>query len=325
MIITRTPLRISFVGGGSDLEAYYVDHPGAVLSCTINKYVYVSVNEKFDGKIRVSYSRTENVNEVHELEHDIVRAALQYFDIGGGIEITSVSDIPGEGTGMGSSSAFTVGLVNALAAFKGQYLEAEELAQIACEIEIKQCGHIVGKQDQYASAYGGMNIFEFTRDGVKRHNIGLHVMTQSYLAEGFMLLYTGLTRRASTILADQHCRTADGSNTEILGQMVQQVYEMKGTFLGAGNEEDVARVLNRAWELKKQLTPDISTPEIDQLFQAARSQGASGGKLLGAGGGGFMLIWAHPKKHSDIAYHTGLRLFPFEFEFNGSEIVYQEN
>lgn len=324
MIVTRTPLRVSFVGGGSDMASYYREQPGSVLSCTINQYVYVTVNKKFDGAIRVSYSKTENVNFVHELEHDIVRSALYHFEIEGGIEITSVSDIPGEGTGLGSSSAFTVGLVNALAAFKGRTLSKAEAAEIACHIEIHMCAHIVGKQDQYASSFGGFNVFTFEENGgVDVRPLEMPKPLVSLLSNHLCLLYTGKTRRSSGILAHQHCRNEDGQNRETLTDMVHQVTGMARALNKDPNL--IPGILNEAWRLKKQLTPEITTPEIDQLFEAAKSHGAEGGKLLGAGGGGFLLLWRDPKHENRLPFQIGLRDLDFEFDFDGSTIVYTDN
>jgi len=204
MIISQTPFRISFAGGGSDLPAYYREHGGAVVSTAIDKYVYVTVSRKFDHTLRVSYSRTEEVEKAAQLQHPIVRESMHMLGLEGGLEITSVADIPSRGTGLGSSSSFAVGLLHALHAIEGRHVSAEQLADEACRIEIEKCGEPIGKQDQYAAAYGGLNYIQFLRDGsVHVEPIALSRDARENLDRHFLMFYTGITRSASDILAGQ--------------------------------------------------------------------------------------------------------------------------
>lgn len=320
MIITRTPLRISFTGGGTDLPAFYKNGYGAVVSTSIDKYIYITVNKRFDDSIRVSYSQTEIVNHVDELKHDIARECLRMVGISGGIEITSIADIP-SGTGLGSSSSFAVGLLNALYTYVGERLSAEELANRACQIEINVLGHPIGKQDQYAAAYGGVNYFTFERNGdVQREKISISNNDLRNMNRKLMMFYTGIRRSADGILSRQSQETKN--KMEVLTFMRDQANHMRDGLVHEGFTPKFAKMLDEAWQKKKSITSEISNPEIDELYQKAISAGALGGKLLGAGGGGFILLYCEEQYQPAVREALGLRELDFEISLNGSRVVY---
>ena len=320
MIITRTPLRISFTGGGTDLPAFYKNGYGAVVSTSIDKYIYITVNKRFDDSIGVSYSQTEIVNHVDELKHDIARECLRMVGIPGGIEITSIADIP-SGTGLGSSSSFAVGLLNALYTYVGERLSAGELAKRACQIEINVLGHPIGKQDQYAAAYGGVNYFTFERSGdVQREKILVSDNDLRNMNRKLMMFYTGIRRSADGILSRQSQETKN--KMEVLMFMRDQANRMRDGLVQKGFTPDFAKMLDEAWQKKKSITSGISNPEIDELYQKAISAGAAGGKLLGAGGGGFILLYCDEPYQPAVREALGLRELDFEISLNGSRVVY---
>jgi D-glycero-alpha-D-manno-heptose-7-phosphate kinase len=316
MIISRTPLRISFVGGGSDLPVFYEEEPGAVVSTAINKYIYITVNRKFDNRIRASYSITEVVTGVDELKHELVREAIKMVGLDGGLEITSIGDIPA-GTGLGSSSAYTVGLLNALYAYDGLLLPPRDLAEKACQIEIDICGKPIGKQDQYASAFGGLNYIEF-----RKNRVVVCPISNTEIENNLMLFYIGGSRFAGEILANQQRLLISDEekrrNTRKMAVLAQQM----DTFLRNGVDK-TGEFLHRNWELKKTLSPFISNEVIDRWYDIARKAGAVGGKLLGAGAGGFMLFYV-PSGARVAARRalSDLRHIPFKFEPRGSTIIY---
>jgi D-glycero-alpha-D-manno-heptose-7-phosphate kinase len=324
MIISRTPLRMSFVGGGSDLPAYYREHGGAVVSTAIDKYVYITVNPKFDQQIRVSYSKTEEVPSADQVQHPLVRESLKQAGITGGLEITSIADIPSRGTGLGSSSAFTVGLLHALHAYRGQYRSAEQLARESCAIEIERCGEPIGKQDQYAAAFGGLNFIEFFPDeSVSVQPIICQRETLLRLQENLLVFYTGLTRSAAPILREKQRRISrEKQMQQTLHRMVslarQLQVELRNNHLDAFGD-----IIHENWMLKKGLSGRISNDRIDHWYEAARRQGALGGKLLGAGSGGFLLFYAPREKHAAINQALpGLRPVSVRFEPQGSRIIF---
>ncbi|MEQ1876968.1 MAG: GHMP kinase [Bdellovibrionia bacterium] len=325
MIISRTPLRMSFVGGGSDLPGYYRHNGGgAVVSTAIKKYVYITVNEKFDEAIRVSYSKTEEVTKVSEIQHKIVRETLLHLGIPGGVEITSVADIPSRGTGLGSSSAFTVGLLNALQAYKTSFVSAESLGKEACRIEIEICGEPIGKQDQYASAYGGLNFIQFNEDdSVFVNPIICGRQTVETLQNNTLVFYTGLTRNASAILKtqDENIRS-DPAKRDAMKKMVKFAFDLRDS-LQRNNLDDFGNALHENWLLKKSLAADVTSGDIEDWYSKARSAGALGGKLLGAGNGGFLMFYAPKEKHRDIGQALQkLRQVHFGFEPEGSKIIF---
>lgn len=323
MIITRTPFRISFVGGGSDLEAFYSKSTGAVLSTTINQYMYISSHKFFErDKIRVKYSQTETVNHPSELQHPILRTILSKFQLSG-IEVSSIADVP-SGTGMGSSSSFTVGVLHNIYTFLGIEVSKEKLAKEACEIEIDILKEPIGKQDQYAAAYGGLNIFRFYSDGtVKAEPINIDSETLKALNQNLIMFYIGNQRKASDILAEQNKNTSSDEKFKALQQMVALVDELK-TSLEKGTIDNMGHILHENWMLKQQLASSITNPEINEIYQTGLENGAIGGKLLGAGGGGFMLFYCKPDMKTTL--HKALyKLRPFEFSFEqeGSKVIYR--
>lgn len=326
MIISRTPLRVSFVGGGSDLPAFYQNEPGAVVSTAINKYIYITVNRKFDRKLRVSYSVTEMVDQLWEVKHELVRNALQMVGIDGGIEITSISDIPSQGTGLGSSSTYTVGLLNALYSYTGQAVGAERLGAEACEIEINRCAKPIGKQDQYIAAYGGMQYIQFNPDGsVFVDPIICKPETKQSLNARLLMLYTGITRSTDNILKEQSANTqSDEQKRKTLSKMVCMARDARDA-LQRNDLDGFGEVLHQNWLLKQSLASGISSERINEWYEIARKRGALGGKILGAGGGGFLMLYAPPERHNAIrAALPELHDTTIRFEPQGSKIIYVE-
>lgn len=322
MIITKTPLRISFTGGGTDIQDYYQRNGGAVVSAGINKYIYITVNRKFDNHIRVSYSKTEMVDEVAELQHELVRESLKLVDISGGIEITSIADIP-SGTGLGSSSAFTVGLLNALYVYAGYSPSAEELAQQACQVEIDILKHPIGKQDQYAAAYGGMNYFHFNPDGsVERKRIFLDDRSYRSIRRKLLLFYTGMTHSADGILAEQKQNTEFKVKT--LDYMRDQADAMYLELTTNGFNEHFGEALHQGWIRKQSLASSISNKSINEYYKKGIAAGARGGKLLGAGGGGFLLFYCDEEKQEAVEQALGLPLVDFHISARGSRVIFSE-
>ncbi len=323
MIITKTPFRISFVGGGSDLEAFYSKHPGAVLSTSINKYMYISSHKFFEpDKIRTKYSQTETVDRVEDLKHNLLRTLLQRFDIKGGIEISSIADVPA-GTGMGSSSSFTVGVLHNLSAVQNRFVSKETLAKEACEVEIDILKEPIGKQDQYAAAYGGLNVIEFHPNGhVSVEPVHLNAEGHRELQDHLVMFYIGNQRSASSILAEQRKNTSQEDKFNALKQMVGLVRELKSV-LEAGNWQQFGDLMHENWILKQGLASGITNPMITEIYDAARAAGATGGKLLGAGGGGFMLFTCPPDKHEKLREALKkVRPFAFNLEQEGSKLIY---
>lgn len=323
MIITRTPFRVSFVGGGTDLEAYYRTGHGAVVSTTIRKYMVVSVNRKFDDGIRVSYSKTEMVDGVDEVQHELVREAMKLTGVVKGVEVTTIADVPGRGTGLGSSSSLTVGLLHALYAYRHRHVGAARLAEEACRIEIETLGAPIGKQDQYAAAYGGLNYVRFNADGsVFVDPILFNPATKRELESSLLMFFTGQTRSANSILSEQKAATSKGDKTRFLDQMRDQAEELRGAL----RNNDLAafgQMLHKGWEMKRQLAGGISNPQIDAWYEGAQKAGAVGGKLLGAGGGGFLLFYAPHERAAKVrAALADLKEMPFRFELQGSKVVY---
>lgn len=316
---------MSFVGGGSDLPDFYREEMGAVLSTSIDKYMYVCVNRKFDRSIRVSYSRTEHVQHRQQLTHPLVREALELLDIDGGIEIASMSDIPSKGTGLGSSSTFTVGLVNALYAFKDQFASKEKLARQACEIEIDRCGEPIGRQDQYAAAYGGLNLIRFyPDDSVSVDPVICRPSLIKEMEDSILVFYTGRTRSASEVLTAQSAAIKTGDRRPLVRRMVQLAFEMKEQ-LEAGSLDYFGDLLDENWRLKAQLTEGISDTQIDLWYAIGMASGALGGKLLGAGKGGFMMFFAPKDRHANIVTALPqLETVKFRFDRTGSQIVFYQ-
>lgn len=324
MIITRSPFRVSFFGGGSDLAAFYLRSPGAVLSATIDRYMYLSVHPYFDGRsIHVKYSSSDLAATVAEVRHPIVRRVLERLGVSGGVEITSTADVPA-GTGLGSSSAFTVGLLHSLYAYGGRHVSVDRLAREACQIEIEDLGTPIGKQDQYASAFGGLNIIRFFPDeSVDVTPLVISPEHRRSLQASLLMFYTGEQRSAASVLTEQrHAIVSDERKFAAMERMVDQVMRAK-ELLEVGNVASFGRLLDEAWRLKRSLTKKISSPAIDRLYERAMAAGAWGGKLLGAGGGGFLLLAAAPESHAAIRAAVGpAQELPVRFERGGSKVVY---
>jgi D-glycero-alpha-D-manno-heptose-7-phosphate kinase len=323
MIITRTPFRISFVGGGSDMEAFYARYPGAVLSTSINKYMYISSHKFFfRDQIRVKYSETETVNHLDELNHPLLRETMRKTGVTGGIEISSIADIP-SGTGMGSSSSFTVGLLHCLYAVNRQYVTHEQLAREACEIEIDIVGEPIGKQDQYAGAFGGLNVIHFNSDGsVLVEPVYIKNEIYSALQENLVMFYTGNQRKASDILSEQKRNASRDEQFGILKSMVSLVFDLRDC-LFSENLASFGPILHENWILKQKLASQISNSGINEIYEAGLRAGATGGNLLGAGGGGFMLFYCEKKNQGRLIESLKpLEHFEFCFEREGSKLIY---
>jgi D-glycero-alpha-D-manno-heptose-7-phosphate kinase len=326
MIISRTPLRISFVGGGTDLSASYLREPGGVVSTAINKYIYITVNRKFDNRIRASYSVTEMVDHIDNLKHELIREALKLLKLENGIEITSISDIPSGGTGLGSSSSYTVGLLNALYAYRGHHAEPERLAREACEIEIERCGKPIGKQDQYIAAYGNFQYLRFNPDEtVYVDPIICRGDVKRTLESRLLLLYTGLTRSADEILREQQKNSEQNQTTQASLQALARLAAETREALQQGAVDCFGELLHQGWMEKQKLASSISNSQILSWYERARAHGAIGGKLLGAGGGGFLLLYAPVEQHAEIiSALPELRPIAFRFEPQGSKIIFVE-
>jgi D-glycero-alpha-D-manno-heptose-7-phosphate kinase len=315
---------MSFVGGGSDLPDFYRRYGGAVISTAIDKYIYVTVNKKFDDGIRISYSKTEEVASIAQIEHRLVREALGFLELEGGLEITTIADIPSKGTGLGSSSSFTVGLLHVLNAFKGRYVSSEQLGGDSCRIEIDICGEPIGKQDQYAAAFGGFNLIEFKPDdSVIVSPIICQRSTVRDLEANILVFYTGITRSASSLLKQQ---SEDIASSEKKQRTMMRMVELAHILRDELHKDHLAafgEILHENWMLKKSITAGVSNGEIDEWYAAARSAGAVGGKILGAGAGGFLMLYAPPESHQAIkaALHM-LRPIEMGFEPLGSRIIF---
>lgn len=321
MIMSRTPLRITFTGGGTDIPEYFMNYGnGAVINATINKYIYITVNEKFDKKIRVSYSTTEIVENVDEIKHPVVREALNYLNIREKIEIVSISDIPSNGTGLGSSSTFTVGLLNALHAYKGEFASSSQLAREAVHIERNILKEEGGLQDQYSAAFGGLNFMEFYKENeVNVTPIIMPGNTMDELQKHLLLLYTNMERRSNGIHQDQRSKVSSlRENYRKMSELSHKLREdlNKGDYLVTGS------ILNENWNEKKKLSSRISMGEIDALYERAMEKGAKGGKLIGSGGGGFLMFFADPKYHKSISESLRMPVTPFRIVHRGSGIIF---
>jgi D-glycero-alpha-D-manno-heptose-7-phosphate kinase len=325
MIGARTPFRISFAGGGSDLRSFYAHQPGCVLSTSINKYVYILVHRYFDDRTQVKYSRTELVDCVADIQHPIVRTALEQFGISG-VDINSIADIPA-GTGLGSSCSFTVGLLHALCAYTGRFASKEWLARKACEVEIEILKDPIGKQDIYAAAYGGLNLITFYPDEtVQVEPVIMPPGQRTRLAENVLMFYLGGVRSAHDILRDQQAALErDPQKMQAMMRMVELARELRES-LARGRIDDMGPILDENWRLKKSLSVHISDAWVDRCYERALHNGATGGKLLGAGGGGFLLLYCD-NEHQDRLRQglADLREFNFSFDNLGTQIIHYED
>ncbi len=322
MIIVQTPLRVSLFGGGTDFPSFFMNEGGGcVLSSAIDKYIYVTIKQRFDNKIRVGYTTTEMVDTVDEIQHELIREALRKTGITSGVEITTMGDIPSAGTGLGSSSTVTVGSLNAMYSFLGEIVPAERLAQEACEIEIDILDKPIGVQDQYIASYGGFRLLEFEPDGrISSQKIDLEPRLKRQLDDNLLLFFTGMTRQSKKILNEQENNTL--RNQEILCEMKRMAYTVRNELI-EGRLDIIGTMLHESWQMKKQLASQISNGTIDSIYQAARNAGAIGGKITGAGGGGFLLLYCLPYKQEDVrsALHP-LQELPFRLETDGTKVIF---
>ncbi len=326
MILSRAPLRIALGGGGTDLPSYYEQHGGFILSAAIDKYVYVCLNRPAaDDLIRVKYSKYEEVSTPSQIEHDLVRPALVELGVSGNIEITSMADVPA-GTGLGSSATYIVALLTGLHELKRHRIPTQALAEEACHIEINLAGHAVGKHDHYLAAFGGLTCLEIERDGrVTVSPLNISTTATDELRNNVLLFFTGIARRADTILSQQKRDTVSGTSevleslhrTMELGRQVKQVLE-------EGRVDEFGVLLHEHWENKKRRSSSISMPEVDRWYGIAREQGALGGKLVGAGGGGFLMLYCPGSAKAAVRgalAAEGLHEMPYAFDFDGAKVM----
>lgn len=320
MIIVQTPLRVSLFGGGTDFPAFFRKYGGCVLSTAIDKYIYVTIKKRFDDKLRVGYTKTEMVDDLSELKHELIRESLRKVGITYGVEVTTMGDIPSQGSGLGSSSTVTVGSLQSMYSYIGELVPAERLARDACEIELDTLARPMGIQDQYIAAYGGLRFIEFSPDGeVHPHKLELSRDLIRALNDELLLFYTGKTRSSSAILKEQM------SNIE---ERCQELTAMKELALHArdqlmqGNIETIGELLHESWLLKRQLASKVSNGFLDELYAAARDAGAIGGKVTGAGGGGFLLLYCPYQKQKNLRTRLSkLQELPFNLEPDGSKVI----
>ena len=321
MIVVQTPLRISFLGGGTDFRDFYTQEEGCVVSSAIDKYIYAIIKKRFDDKIRVGYTRTELVDNLDQLQHELVREALRLTGITRQVELSTMGDIPSEGSGLGSSSTVTVGCLHAMYAYQGHLVDAETLARQACAIEIEILGKPIGKQDQYIAAYGGLRFIRFKPDGtVEVEGVSISEELRRALNERLMLFFTGITRQASSILQEQV--TQIRARMTVLRELKALAIEGR-RYLEQGQLDALGMALDRGWAAKQQLASGISNSEIDEMYLAARRAGALGGTIPGAGGGGFLLLYCPPKFQDAVRYALrGLRELPFRLERDGTKVIF---
>lgn len=321
MLITKTPFRISFCGGGSDIPDFYRENGGCVLSTSINKYMYISIHPYFDEeKTALKYSKNEIVTDYKEIQHSIFKQVLSDYDVSG-VELVSTADVP-SGTGLGSSSSFTVGLIHTLNCYQGKYMSKKDIAQAACEVEIQKLKNPIGKQDQYAAACGGLNFITFHKDDtVSVEPVIMRKETMDALQENLVMFYTGIKHDANAILAEQKKNISQLEKTKNLLKMCDLAKEMKES-LERNDLSDFGNILHENWLLKKELAGGITRPEIDAAYNKALESGAVGGKLLGAGGGGFLLFYCEKYKQKELEDNLGLKRFDFRFEHDGTSVVY---
>ena len=321
MIISQTPLRISLSGGGTDFQEYYSQNEGFVVSAAIDKYVFVIIKERFDDLIYINYTKKEIVSSINEIQHELVREALNKTGLTKGIEITMLADVPSEGSGLGSSSSLTVGLLNAMYAFQGIQVSAKQLASEACQIEIEVLKKPIGKQDQYITAYGGLRWIRFNKnDSVDTELITVPNNLKRKLGANLLLFYTNITRKSSAILTEQK-KNID-SKIEYHNKIKVLAIDVDSK-LRSGSFDDVGKILAANWDLKKNLSSNITNNEIDKMYQRAIKGGAMGGKISGAGGGGFLLVYCKRENHDNLREHmNAYREMPFMLEPHGSKIIF---
>lgn len=324
MIIARTPVRISLGGGGTDLASYYCKYGGFLIAAAIDKYIFITVNKRFEDSIRVSYSKTEIVDKVEEIQHPIVREALKLLGYDGSLEITTIADVPAN-TGLGTSSSFTVGLLNALHTYKRESITAKALAEEACRIEIDILGEPVGKQDQYMAAFGGITCLTFSKNGevtVTPLNISPDIIEE--LERHIMLFYTGIRRNSADVLSGQN-NASQRDDKKVIENLhkIKEIGEEAKIALESGNVHRFGELLHTHWQSKKNLSHKVSRPEIDRWYALARQNGALGGKIMGAGGGGFFMFYVEGNKNRlrQAMRRENLREMRFKFDIEGSKVL----
>ena len=321
MIIVQTPLRVSLFGGGTDFPSYFLEHEGGGLRLAIDKYIFVTIKKRFDNLLRIGWTQTEMVESVDEVKHELIREALLKTGITHGVEITTMGDIPSQGSGLGSSSTVTVGALHAMYAYQGQLVLANKLAREACEIEIEHLGKPIGYQDQYIAAYGGVRFIKFCRDGtIDVECVDVNGSFRRHMNQNLLLFYTGRTRRSATILTEQKENIKD--RLAILAEMKKLAGDARDE-IRKGNAAAIGFLLDDTWRLKKQLASQISSTEIDDLYETACRAGAIGGKITGAGGGGFFLLYCPPERQEEVrAALSNLQELPFNLEPDGSKVIF---
>lgn len=326
MIITKTPLRVCFFSGGSDLPSFYEKEDGASLSVTINKYIHVIAHQVPNMGVKVMYDDVEELHDLEQMRHAITRETLKLYNVNKEITVASISDIVSKGSGLGSSSAFTVGLVKAMSALKKESVSGSHIADIACQIEMVKCGYPVGKQDQYAAAYGGFNLFKFHTNGsVSADSITLNNKNIQKLQDNLLLVYSGRGRDANNILQKQQKAMSNIDKFKIVQRARDKAYEGRDLLL-EGKVDEFGELLHKSWLDKKNICEDITQDYFDAVYEKAIDAGALGGKLLGAGGGGFFIFYVPQKDKEGVAWevtrNTACKVYDFEFTGNGSNIVY---
>jgi D-glycero-alpha-D-manno-heptose-7-phosphate kinase len=322
MIIVQAPLRTSLFGGGTDFPEYFLEHGGCVLSSAIDKYIFVTIKRRFDKKLRVGYTQTELVDSVDEIKHELIREAFRLTGIEHGVEISTMGDIPSQGSGLGSSSTVTVGALHAMYALSRELVMADRLAKEACHIELDVLKKPIGIQDQYICAYGGLRYIEFEAGTGQVHTrrVQLSEATKRQLNNNLLLFYTGVTRKADTILSEQKKNIR--SRESVLEEM-KHIVNIACDQLHRGNVHEIGELLHESWLLKKKLASKVSNSDVDDLYTIARKAGATGGKIAGAGGGGFLLLYCPPSRQEYLRQELHmLQELPFNLAQDGSKVIF---
>lgn len=320
MIIVQTPLRVSFFGGGTDFPNYFLSEGGCVLTSAIDKYIFVIIKDRFDEKLRIGYTRTEIVDHIDEIAHELIREALRKTNVTRGVEILTMGDIPA-GSGLGSSSVVTVGALHALYTYQNMLVSRDRLAQEACDIEVGILGKPIGYQDQYIASFGGLQFVEFQKDGtVQCTTVEVSPEVRKLLSQNLMLFFTGTTRKAESILTEQ--KENIKNNLSVLRELKQMAHAARESLL-AGKVDEIGALLHTSWQLKKKLASNITNDELDENYQLAISAGALGGKITGAGGGGFLMLYCPVDKQAAVrAALRQMHDLPVQLEKDGSKVIF---